>query len=93
MADFTLTLDPATGSPFIPIPRAEPRPVQAWEQDPSTGKRTPSNRQEVDAQGVPLFELACLALTTRYGRVEPQVIALRLASHTQPTAEEFGVSA
>lgn len=62
-------------------------PVYAWEEE--NGKRRPSSRQQIDAAGLPVWEIRVIARMDNYGRQEETFMTLRHASASRPDRESL----
>lgn len=72
------------GALVTPIPGQMPHPVMAWEQ--IEGRWRPSAVQETTADGIPVWGVIAAVSRVAYGRVEPDLVEVRWASTTKPTA-------
>lgn len=85
MATTTFQIDGTTGSAFTALPGIRPRPVAVWAEG-SDGKRRPTDRQETDADGIPLWELDVAAQTISWGSPGAEIVTLRWAEAGTPTS-------
>lgn len=59
-------------------------PVVEWEQDPTTGKRRPSDRQQVDDEGRRLWARQVLMIEDRFGNQQAALHEIRKWSAAKP---------
>lgn len=65
---------------------ADWQPVAAWETT-DDGKRRPSDRQQLDAAGLPVWEIRCIAQLDNFGRKAETFLTLRTASPAKPSRD------
>lgn len=88
MAQEKVRLWTREGQTVHSLPGATPTPVMAWIKG-ADGRSVPSDRQAVDAEGLPVWEINALVYADVWGRSEAQVITVKTAAATRPTAEEM----
>lgn len=67
-------------------------PVYAWETD-DAGRRRPSERQQLDNQGTPVWEIRVIGRQDVYGRAEEAFLSLRMAAVSKPAREDLALMA
>lgn len=65
---------------------ADWQPVPSWETG-EDGKRRPSTRQQMTADGVPVWEIRTIAKIDLYGRPTEEFLTLRTASASKPNRD------
>lgn len=66
-------------------------PVMQWVEDPTTGRRRPSDQQDRDEQGVLLWSVEVQHLVEEWGRLSTVVSRVKVSAMTQPAPPAFEV--